>query len=179
MNLNYDCAWRSMLKMPKLKQNVVFSIPLASIIEGIGSTYGLLYPLWPPFETYNKLICYTDIYSSTQFADPLLTINNNDDDMDDCNLIYVDINSPKSVEENINIFPNPISNIFSLQYSGNIHGAGKIKILNINSQVVFENAIQIYPNVKITADITNIPDGIYLLILETENINYSSKIIKQ
>ncbi|MBK7038491.1 MAG: T9SS type A sorting domain-containing protein [Bacteroidetes bacterium] len=153
--------------------------PYASIIEGIGSTYGLLYPLWPPFETYNKLICYTDIYSSTQFADPLLTINNNDDDMDDCNLIYVDINSPKSVEENINIFPNPISNIFSLQYSGNIHGAGKIKILNINSQVVFENAIQIYPNVKITADITNIPDGIYLLILETENINYSSKIIKQ
>ena len=153
--------------------------PFVSIIEGIGSTYGLLYPLWPPFETYNKLICYSDIYGSTQFADPLLTINYLDDNTDDCDLIYVDINSPVTLLDDINIYPNPISTTFSMQYSGNKQGAGKIKILNINSQVVIENEIQIYPNVKITADISDIPDGLYLVILETENINYSSKIIKQ
>ena len=91
----------------------------------------------------------------------------------------MDINSPKTPFEDIKIYPNPVSNTFSFQYSGISQESGKLKILNINSQVVIENEIQIYPNVKITADISDIPDGLYLVILETENIKYSSKIIKQ
>ncbi len=155
------------------------SEPFVSIIEGIGSTYGLLHPMHPPFETYNQLICYSDIYGSTQFAEPHYIVIVKDDNLDDCDLIYVDIKSPITILEDINIYPNPILTTFSLQYSGNKKESGKLKILNINSQVVIENEIQIYPNVKITTDISDIPDGMYLVILETENINYSSKIIKQ
>ena len=30
-----------------------------AIIEGIGSEYGLLFPLMPPFEFFNTLVCVT------------------------------------------------------------------------------------------------------------------------
>ena len=152
--------------------------PFASVIEGIGSTYGLLYPLWPPFETYNKLICYSDFYGSTQFADPLLTIHYLDDNTDDCDLIYVDINSPITPFEDIKIYPNPVSNTFSFQYSGISQESGKLKILNLNSQVVYEKQIQLYPYVNITSDVSDIPGGIYLVVIETELFRYIAKIVK-
>lgn len=49
----------------------------AAIIEGIGSTFGLTFPLYPPFEFFNTLMCVTidgqPVYPDTSQACPLIS----------------------------------------------------------------------------------------------------------
>ncbi len=84
-----------------------------SLIEGVGGTYGLLQPLEIPYETYRNLICFTNNGESTQFDEQFLYVGMADNDMNDCNLIYLGISSNNYSSYELDVFPNPADNFIT------------------------------------------------------------------
>ena len=76
--------------------------------------------------------------------------------------------------QNISIFPNPTNGILKFDLSGN--NVQKIKISDITGKTVFEK-VNIDQNE--TIDLSGFANGIYVVILQTENGILSSKIIKE
>ncbi|MCW3083565.1 MAG: hypothetical protein JWP12_931 [Bacteroidetes bacterium] len=136
-----------------------------SIIEGVGSTFGFLGILMPPFEIQNVLDCFTDttgIYTTPGSF---------------CTMLSVNISEPSEPEDNVFVYPNP--------------GEGKYK-LNINGAAVTDAVLEVkglLGNTIITMkikenvteiDLTNQPKGIYFLRVSDSNGNSAvKKIVKQ
>ncbi len=73
----------------------------------------------------------------------------------------------------ISLYPNPVYDVLSLLTDGS---ASKVKILNINSQTLFETNIQ---SAKSQIDVSKLPQGIYLLRFENENNAQTVKFVKE
>lgn len=76
----------------------------------------------------------------------------------------------------IKIYPNPAGGIYSIEIDKNI-GNGAVAIYNFQGEKVFESSIQEIRNS--TIDISNEPNGVYLLSVRTEKSNIAYKIVKQ
>lgn len=83
------------------------------------------------------------------------------------------VNNTKQITE-FQIFPNPTLNDFSIKIINNI--SYNLTLVNLLGDVLIEkNGIFNTENVSLS----NLPKGIYTLLLQTENTLFSSKIIKQ
>ncbi|NHM01994.1 T9SS-dependent choice-of-anchor J family protein [Flavobacterium difficile] len=74
---------------------------------------------------------------------------------------------------NFNIYPNPVFDILKIENTNNLK-INKIVISDINGRVIQENVSNFE-----AIDLTKINSGIYLLSLETENGNFTKKIVKE
>lgn len=84
--------------------------------------------------------------------------------------------STVNAENNFSVYPNPVSNIFSIQFQNEIQSA-EIKVLNILGETIFSK--QIGNTTKATLDITELSNGLYFLQILTNNKLFNHKIIKQ
>jgi hypothetical protein len=115
-----------------------------SIIEGIGSTFGLLYQLSPPFEFYNLLLCVT-MDSITVFPDSTVA----------CQLF----NSVDQIEDPslISLYPNPFHTDATLIVNASfVHS--ELTIFNLLGKQV---KIQEINSSTLTINRDGLADGIY------------------
>jgi Secretion system C-terminal sorting domain/FG-GAP repeat len=77
-------------------------------------------------------------------------------------------------EAGISIYPNPTNGIVKLDFAGN--NAQKLRVADITGKTVFEK-MNVQKNE--TIDLSAFANGIYIIMIETEEGNYSSKIIKE
>jgi hypothetical protein len=128
-------------------QGQVTDSAFVSIIEGIGSTFGHLAPLAPPFENGDILHCFSRNDSvfypdSTSFCDQ--TVN---------------IESSETLPQ-LNIYPNPCTDFLNIQSDH----SGKIRISDINGCIMKEMH---WVGQKI--DVSNLSTGMYFMEFQTEN----------
>ena len=85
---------------------------------------------------------------------------------------YLDVETPKTSEININIFPNPTSNILYVQGNG-LRAVSKAQIFDFSGKLIkeFENPFV----VNNTLDVSYLKAGIYILRLDNKSINFIKK----
>jgi hypothetical protein len=138
----------------------VFDSNFVSVIEGIGSTYGIKTMLMPPFENYDGLVCFSlnniVLYPDSSF---------------NCDIALNSLQyEPKNLFE---IFPNPASDRISILVTNDgINGV--LTISNINGQVLKEQSIL---TEHVIVDISNLSKGVYFVRLKSEHISEIKMII--
>jgi len=78
------------------------------------------------------------------------------------------------IEEGFRVYPNPTSENLVVNLP-NV-SSGKIQIIGLSGQIVFERKISKERNMKFS--IVKLPVGVYMLHVETENYRYTKKIVK-
>ena len=74
-------------------------------------------------------------------------------------------------DEELILFPNPFNNTFEIR--GIDFYQTKIKIMDNTGRIIFEEEIT-----KNEAHVSNLPSGLYTIIIETEKEFYVKRIIK-
>ena len=72
------------------------------------------------------------------------------------------------------VFPNPAKSSIIIEFDGNINKEIEFKILNITGQVVFHIS-----EFRKEINIEDLKAGVYILLLQSDSINYTRKLIKQ
>jgi len=133
-----------------------------SVIEGIGSTFGIIAVLRPPFEGNDGLLCFS--------------LNNI--------VIYPDstYNCDKTlnVEEHVNkhffsIYPNPTNDKITIENVARYKDA-TISIYNIQGQT---KLLQILAQEKTEIDLSGLAKGIYILKLSSIDKTEVTKFVKE
>ena len=82
-----------------------------------------------------------------------------------------------SVLNNVKVFPNPVSNTFTIQIDENTNADYQVNIVNLAGQTVFSNS---YSNPSISVNTGDFTTGMYLLNIKTDDgRTYNSKLMKQ
>lgn len=123
-----------------------------SVIEGIGSTSGLLEPLCP-FEYFGTLTCFTQ-ENQTLYPDTVTT----------CDFI-TDIAPVDRYSQQLQIVPNPVSTQATLLVQFQMRDA-TLSILNCVGETVLE--VQNINGFSVAIDCVNLPNGVYFFRV-TEN----------
>ncbi len=128
-----------------------------SIIEGIGSTQGLLTPILMQFgEAETWLLCFKEnditVYPSLN---------------DSCQDFILNIPNIIKAETNFTIYPNPGNGVFTLQ-SSVVSGKLSVEVYNVLGEKVYSH-YQITKSSNYQIDLSSQPNGIYLYRVLTED----------
>jgi len=129
-----------------------------SIIEGIGSTYGLFNLMMPPFESGTYLVCYS-------------ANNDNYPANSNCNKVLAITTTQKLTTS---IYPNPTISKFTIETEKPLSNANLILTNNSGNIVLQLNHIS---GQRISIDRGNFTSGIYYLRLYDGSNEYSGKVI--
>jgi hypothetical protein len=147
-----------------IKQNGSVNFPgFVSIIEGIGSTFGIIAPLQIPFENQDELICFSMdnnvIYPDSSFnCDKSVSISN----------------LPKFQE--FNLFPNPVVDFLTIHFDYSPSLKSTFCILTPLGQEIIQEEIT---KNDMKVNLSSLPSGIYMLQIRNEKTITIHKIIKQ
>jgi hypothetical protein len=138
-------------------------------LRGIGS---LRHPFRPiaSQSLINYNVCYSQIYFSN---DSLIQNNLYEQYLYKRQYCAVGVKNNISLN-NVKIFPNPIKNNFSIETSENIK-INQIKIYNLSGQEVFNNVIT-QSQIQINIALPNLPNGMYVVNIQTEQGVINNKI---
>lgn len=136
---------------------------LIYLIEGFGSTFGLIEPS-PGHITdavVHSISCYNQ-NGATQFPDS----NSN------CQLITT-VSEDPDISSQVIVFPNPSNGSFRVDFS-NMRNLKEILLQDLLGKIVFRQTINNQRQIKID----NLPSGAYILtIIDNDNIKINKKII--
>ena len=142
------------------------------------SDYGMDYYKWNFGDGYS-LIQYeyssviTHFYDTCGILDLRLTVKKNLCSNTDSEIITVfDPNFISDTDEKISIFPNPVKNYFQIKGISNI---AEIIIFTIDGKEILRQNITNNQNI----DVSTMKNGIYILIIKTDNNNFSLKFTKE
>jgi hypothetical protein len=137
------------------------------IIEGIGSTYGLLSPFRCPFEWESKLGCFS-INEETLYKDPWWE--------GDCAPIYLGIEKFSQNETMISLYPNPTTGEMRIESAG--WRVEDVEIFDMYGRK--QNVrIQNLSSVESKLDISQLSAGIYFAKIFTEAGEVIKKVLKE
>jgi hypothetical protein len=135
-------------------------------IEGIGNTNGLFAGIETlEFFAYNQLDCMSQ-NDTTLYPDFSLH---------PCNITLA--NTQEQENKKLQVFPNPTQQSTTIQWDDSWKEVS-VKIYNASGNAIYPKIV--YPsdgNAEI--DFTIYPQGIYQVIVNSDNKNYSTRIIKQ
>lgn len=132
-----------------------------SIIEGIGSDKGLLYPLYYWFEWSWELLCFDDNF---------LTATSN-------NCFLTGIKQVKNNDFYVKIYPNPITENTKITLPKSYESEIQIQILNLQGKTIYSSTIPVALNhYEINPEIFP-GHGLYLIKLQVERYSLTKKII--
>ena len=144
-----------------------------TLIEGIGSSFGLIAQLEPPFESFENLNCFTNNGQTTVHfyeGDPLPA-----DSTSHCYFNEPTIAISEMKQHPIKLFPNPVTDVLIMEIPSKIT-KGQIKIYNSSNQV--QNEYFCNPCSSNSLSINEFTPGIYYVIFITENETYFGKFLK-
>lgn len=76
------------------------------------------------------------------------------------------------------IYPNPFSTTINFQFSKPVTDIITASLFDIRGRLIFEQKKKVINNI-LTIDLSFLPTSVYLIRLNTLNLNYYTKIIKQ
>jgi PKD repeat protein len=125
------------------------------------------------------------LYTSNGYYDVSLTVENEygcKDTISRTNYVYLSVGTEENYySENINVYPNPFKNDINLVITSNKNSSIQIEIFNIEGKIIYssQQILGIGENL-ISSKISDkeIPNGIYIMKISTENNVYQQKIIK-
>ncbi|HEX9513293.1 MAG TPA: T9SS type A sorting domain-containing protein [Puia sp.] len=82
-----------------------------------------------------------------------------------------------ALQNTLSVFPNPAAKELTIQLFA--RGPFQLKITDINGRILKEEVIQLSGNTSKTMDISNLPEGVYIFILQNSNEIQYRKFIKQ
>jgi hypothetical protein len=83
-------------------------------------------------------------------------------------------------EEKINVYPNPSNGIFQLEINNSQNEKSEIHVYNVLGEIIFQSKIQSRDvGIKSEIDLTNQPNGIYFVQINSGNKILTAKIIRQ
>ncbi|MEZ5083368.1 MAG: T9SS type A sorting domain-containing protein [Bacteroidales bacterium] len=103
-----------------------------------------------------------------------------EDDSDNLSLtidLFSGMSDSRQNEFHVNINPNPSKGIFSLEVSGNSADIFSIKVNNLMGEEVYSSTLKRQGDFTENLDLTNLPQGIYILDLKADKFSKSAKII--
>ena len=139
-------------------------------IEGIGSNYGVVhkYINYCGTDVSSKLLCYEegeDLVYRDQFIDTCFVSNVSTNQM---------IN-----KESVSIYPNPSSNFINVVFeSSKNENFVAFQIYDIGGKLVMQNENSLENINEINLNISNLTQGVYTIVINTNETNYYEKIIK-
>jgi hypothetical protein len=97
------------------------------------------------------------------------------------NIPIPSVQSPNSINEaqikEVNIYPNPTSGMFNIEFSSLISQDINIKILNTLGEAIFIDDVQnLFGNYNINIDLSTYAKGLYFLELNTRETSITKKI---
>lgn len=131
-----------------------------AIIEGIGSTYGLLATLVPPFENGDQLLCFSK-NDSTMYPDNATICDKT-----------VSLTNNKS-EKKINISPNPARNTATISIDFECSNC-TIAIISAEGELVFND---FFDGNQYQIDLQCFSTGLYFTTISSNRISVSSELM--
>ena len=96
----------------------------------------------------------------------------------DGSLAWSDIETVSiSINPEVSLYPNPVQDIAELQLKGLAQERVEFQLINLNGQVVFQQAISPEEK-KLQIDLSQLPTGVYMYLLTQEETQISGKISK-
>jgi hypothetical protein len=147
-----------------IKENgVITNEGFGSIIEGVGSTFGLLSELMLPFENWDELLCFgmndVVLYPDASY---------------ECDIT---VNITEVAEsETLKVYPNPASSVLTIETSGDYLEDGQIRILNTCGQEVLKQAVN---RSVFQINTSSLERGIYFIQFFNEEVNETVIFIKE
>ena len=145
-----------LIALNNYSNNVVFD----SLIEGIGSSEGLLELMVPPFESGSWMDCFTD--STVQFSYGATY---------PCNIFHkchdAGIAAVGKPETSVSVYPNPSSGNYKFQITNYAMQKVNIEVFNVLGEKVYSKFT--VHNSPFTIDLSSNPNGIYLYRITSEN----------
>ncbi len=136
------------------------------IIEGVGSTFALLFPLCNTFNTTRNLICLVNNNSAT-------AIYSNAQSSLSCSL-PVGVSSNDLLSQHFTIFPNPSNNSISISVDNWV--PTNIEFINCIGECVLE--VRDWKQTDSVIDISMLPSGAYVLRCKSDNRIKNRLLIK-
>lgn len=137
------------------------------IIEGIGSSFGLLafFPFGLLDGAASNLLCWSN-------ESALYTTNG---EFQDCQLI-TSVSSGQFSDETINLYPNPAHGMVRLEVPADWGSSDvAIEIISSSGQMVYSHAATSLPTTWI--DLQGLPPGMYLVRVHAQNRTYVRKLV--
>jgi hypothetical protein len=139
---------------------------MASLIEGIGSTYGLVDRLFI-FESGSDLECVRNYKNGNIFTFPNFSGS--------CDTANISISEYKSENYSLNVYPNPIIDQIIFEYTSALKN---IHIYNLLGQEIYYLKIDNKNNVQL--DIKGLPESIFIYRVETiDERVFIGKLVKE
>lgn len=142
------------------------------LIEGIGSTFGLLAKLETPFECFENLICFSNQGQNTNFYSDNVLIN---DTTISCEFPEETISINSHMPQKFLVYPNPAGDYLNLNLPIEDHSNVMITIYNSEGRIVFQsNGDQTESEINIA----EILPGIYMIKADAQNSIYIAHFAK-
>lgn len=134
----------------------------ASLIDGIGSTSGIIGPWNGWIGGYENLVCFL--------------INGQGIYPNNCGINNINFSQNPPI---FDIYPNVLTNSFQIRFSNNENSNIQINIVNIFGEIVKRINLSLNLNLdKYEIDVSDIQSGLYLVsVFSNTNLMYFSKII--
>ena len=86
------------------------------------------------------------------------------------------INEQNSPDFEVSVYPNPFENDFNILYNG--EGLMSVSIYDVAGKLIY-NKDHLFTTPQKTISVDGISSGVYLVRLQTNKLNYFTKLIKQ
>jgi hypothetical protein len=108
-----------------------------------------------------------------------ISIANNDTDENPFNFTITgngstDLSSINSNESNISVYPNPTAGLVNFDFNDVL--IKNIQLTDLCGKVIFEKSDLL---IEETIDFSYLANGVYFVVMQTENQSYSLKLIKE
>lgn len=141
---------------------IIYDSAFASIIEGIGSSFGILANLVPPFENNDQLLCFSK-NDFVLFPDSTY----------DCDKTV--IVSELEIEQNFSIYPNPATRILTIETEYVYKKSCFLSIINITGTEMFSQEIK---ETTTKIDVSTLAQGIYIVRVRNGKFVETTKFVK-
>lgn len=142
------------------------------LIEGIGSTFGLLAKLETPFECFENLICFSNQGQNTSFYSDDVLIN---DTTISCDFPETTISIISQSPEKFLVYPNPAVDHLNLNIPIEAKDNLVITIYNSEGQVVFQKSRNQFES---EINIAELSSGIYMIKADNASSIYLARFSK-
>lgn len=95
-------------------------------------------------------------------------------------LAPLSVKETSSVTNKLNIYPNPVSDIATINYDANINSRATIQVISLTGRVLKHHQVSLNSGSnKVNVDMSGLAMGVYMIHMNSKNGHVTAKIVKQ